>query len=266
MPGVTDQRPGGVVVPLEMEVCRRIARGDGSTYRVNGREMRARDVQLLFADASSGARSAAIVGQGRIADLVQAKPTGRRQLLEEAAGISGLHARRHEAELRLQAATVNLQRVDDLLGTLQEQLRGLRRQARQAARYRELSAALREAEALLLLGRWREAVAADERAAAAAEERRGRRDAVARDLPDLRREEAELAAELARLGERADALAGEAERLERARDDLAARAGEAAADLAREESGAAEAARRLASLDAEREALAAEEPGRAAAL
>ncbi len=85
----------------EIQVTRRIEREQGSVYRINGKEARAKDVQLLFADASTGARSPSMVGQGRIGELIQAKPQARRQLLEEAAGISGLHSRRHEAELRL---------------------------------------------------------------------------------------------------------------------------------------------------------------------
>ena len=139
----------------EIQLSRRIGRGTGSVFRVNGKEVRARDVQLLFADAASGARSAAIVGQGRIGALVDAKPPDRRRLLEEAAGIGGLQARRHEAELKLQAAEANLLRVQDLLVTLGEQHRQLRKQARQASRYRELSAAYREVEAALLACRWR---------------------------------------------------------------------------------------------------------------
>ncbi|MEX0760568.1 MAG: AAA family ATPase, partial [Tistlia sp.] len=115
-----------------LEIVRRIERERGSTYRINGREVRARDVQLLFADAASGAQSPAIVGQGRIGAVINAKPAERRSLLEEAAGIAGLHSRRHEAELRLRAAETNLERLDDVIGTLDSQLQGLRRQARQA--------------------------------------------------------------------------------------------------------------------------------------
>ena len=116
----------------ELQLARRIGRGTGSVFRVNGKEVRARDVQLLFADAASGARSPAIVGQGRIGAIVDAKPPDRRRLLEEAAGIGGLQARRHEAELKLHAAEANLLRVQDLLVTLGEQHRELRKQARQA--------------------------------------------------------------------------------------------------------------------------------------
>src|SRR5947209_12354492 len=122
-----------------LDVSRRIQRDSGSTYRINGREVRARDVQILLADASTGARSPALVHQGRIGEIIQAKPEQRRRVLEEAAGISGLHARRHEAELRLHAAEQNLLRVEDVLGQLAAQIDGLKRQARQAVRYRAVS-------------------------------------------------------------------------------------------------------------------------------
>jgi chromosome segregation protein len=131
----------------ELEISRRIERGAGSTYRVNGREVRARDVQTLFADLASGAHSSAMVGQGRIGAVVNARPEQRRMILEEAAGITGLHARRHEAELKLRAAEANLARAEDLRGQLEAQLTGLKRQARQASRYRNLSGAIRDAEA-----------------------------------------------------------------------------------------------------------------------
>ena len=133
-----------------LEVTRRIEREAGSIYRINGRDVRARDVQLLFADASTGAHSPAIVGQGKIGELIAAKPTDRRALLEEAAGISGLHNRRHEAELRLRGAEQNLSRLDDVIGEIEQQLDGLKRQARQAVRYRNLSGEIRRAEATVL--------------------------------------------------------------------------------------------------------------------
>src|SRR5215470_16346212 len=132
-----------------LEVSRRIERDKGSTYRVNGGEVRARDVQILFADASTGARSPALVHQGRIGEIIQAKPEQRRRVLEEAAGISGLHARRHEAELRLRAAEQNLARLEDVIGQLSGQIDALKRQARQAVRYRALSQNVRKAEAAL---------------------------------------------------------------------------------------------------------------------
>ncbi|HEY6430758.1 MAG TPA: AAA family ATPase [Acetobacteraceae bacterium] len=131
----------------ELEITRRIERGTGSAFRVNGREVRARDVQTLFADLASGARTSAIVSQGRIGALVASRPEERRAVLEEAAGITGLHARRHEAELKLRAAEANLARAEDLRGQLETQLAGLKRQVRQASRYRNLSGAIRQAEA-----------------------------------------------------------------------------------------------------------------------
>ena len=118
----------------ELEIVRRIERDAGSAYRINSRDVRARDVQLLFADASTGARSTSLVRQGQIGELINAKPEARRMILEEAAGISGLHSRRHEAELRLRAAENNLDKVDDALQTLETEFRQLKRQARQASR------------------------------------------------------------------------------------------------------------------------------------
>src|SRR5215469_11613860 len=132
-----------------LEVARRIERENGSTYRVNGREVRARDVQILFADASTGARSPALVHQGRIGEIIQAKPTQRRRVLEEAAGIAGLHARRHEAELRLNGAEQNLARLEDVITQIASQIDALKRQARQAVRYRNVSTAIRKTEATL---------------------------------------------------------------------------------------------------------------------
>src|SRR6516225_3529344 len=132
-----------------LDVSRRIQRDAGSTYRINGREVRARDVHILFADASTGSRSPALVHQGRIGEIIQAKPEQRRRVLEEAAGISGLHARRHEAELRLRAAEQNLARLEDVIGQLSGQMEALKRQSRQAVRYRALSQQIRKSEATL---------------------------------------------------------------------------------------------------------------------
>lgn len=138
----------------ELQVSRRIERDSGSLYRINGKEVRAKDVQLLFADQSTGARSPSMVGQGRIGELIQAKPQARRALLEEAAGISGLHSRRHEAELRLRAAEGNLDRLEDVVGDLSSRIESLKRQSRQANRFKSLSADIREAEAGLFYLRW----------------------------------------------------------------------------------------------------------------
>jgi chromosome segregation protein len=112
-----------------LEISRRIERDSGSAYRINGRDVRARDVQLLFADVSTGARSPALVRQGQIAEIISAKPQARRLILEEAAGITGLHTRRHEAELKLRAAEQNLTRLDDVTAQLETQLNSLNPQA-----------------------------------------------------------------------------------------------------------------------------------------
>ncbi len=140
-----------------LEVVRRITRDAGSAYRANGREARARDVQMLFADASTGAQSPSLVRQGQISELINARPKARRRVLEEAAGISGLYQRRHEAELKLRATETNLARVSDVLEGLETQLATLSRQAKQAARYREIAEALRRMETMLLCRLWRDA-------------------------------------------------------------------------------------------------------------
>src|SRR5579863_9097141 len=169
-----------------IEVTRRIEREAGSTYRVNGREVRARDVQLLFADASTGARSPALVRQGQIGELIGAKPQARRLILEEAAGVSGLHSRRHEAELRLKGAEDNLTRVEDVLKQIDAQVDSLKRQARQSNRYRELAGAIRRHEALVKLIDWRE------HAVAFAEAER-RLEADVREVAERTRAQAEAA-------------------------------------------------------------------------
>ena len=203
-----------------LDIVRRITRDVGSAYKVNTRDVRARDVQMLFADASTGAHSPALVRQGQISELINSKPKARRRILEEAAGISGLYQRRHEAELKLKGAETNLARVDDVIEQLASQLAQLARQARQAARYRAIGEELRQSEGLLLYRRWREA---DEARARAEEELRDRttaaaqaetaarvasRERVARDeaLPPLREEEAIAAAILQRLQVQRDTL------------------------------------------------------------
>ncbi|HST91915.1 MAG TPA: AAA family ATPase, partial [Brevundimonas sp.] len=148
-----------------IEVSRRIDRGQGSTYRINGKEVRARDVQLLFADASTGANSPALVRQGQISELIASKPQNRRRILEEAGGVAGLHTRRHEAELRLKAAEANLERLDDIGRELETALSRLRREARQAERYKKISAEIRALQAALVYVRWNDARLAAEAAA-----------------------------------------------------------------------------------------------------
>jgi chromosome segregation protein len=144
----------------ELEVVRRIERGAGSAYRVNGKDVRAKDVALVFADAATGAHSPALVSQGRIAAVIAAKPAERRMMLEEAAGIAGLHVRRRDAEQKLRATEANLARLEDMLSGLEGQIATLRRQARAAERYKGVSEKIRVAEARLVYARWRDAAAA----------------------------------------------------------------------------------------------------------
>lgn len=144
----------------DVEVVRRIERGAGSAYRINGRDARARDAQLIFADAATGAHSPALVSQGRIGAIIAAKPAERRQMLEEAAGISGLHVRRREAEIRLKATEANLARVAETVADQEARIAVLRRQARLAERYRKLSDDIRTTEGRLIYARWRDAAAA----------------------------------------------------------------------------------------------------------
>jgi len=252
-----------------LEVSRRIERESGSVYRVNGKDVRARDVQLLFADLATGARSAALVSQGRVGALINARPADRRILLEEAAGISGLHSRRHEAELRLRAAETNLERLEDVTAALEGQLKGLKRQARQAARYRNIGDHIRKAEAIVLHLRWQAAAADLARAEAAlhaitarvgdhagtAAARTTEHEAAAAKLPPLREAEAEAAAALHRLNVARDALDAERERLRLARDEAAARRDQIADDIVRERALAADAEAAQARLTAERDTL-----------
>jgi len=231
-----------------LEVTRRIEREAGSVYRVNGKEVRARDVQLLFADASTGAHSPALVRQGQIGELIAAKPTQRRALLEEAAGISGLHSRRHEAELRLKAAEQNLERVDDVIAQVEQQLETLKRQARLATRYRSLSGDIRRAEATLYHIRWVAArVTEKETEAEQARLIRDLADATHREreaqkqhesadaaLMPLREREAATGAALARLNILSEQLAEEARRNDQRRAEYENRLKQLAADGERE--------------------------------
>ncbi|MEO0672910.1 MAG: AAA family ATPase, partial [Pseudomonadota bacterium] len=238
-----------------LEIVRRIEREAGSAYRINGREVRAKDVKILFEDAATGARSPALVRQGQIGEIVNAKPEQRRRILEDAAGIAGLHSRRHDAELRLKAAEGNLTRISDILGQMSSQVDGLKRQARQAKRYRELSEVIRGAEAAVLYLRWvaaHEGVAAEEaelaeiqRAAAEA----ARTEAVAikaeaefaERLQPLRQAETETAAALARLLTERDTLTRDLAQAETRLKDLDDEQTRLAADFAREEAAISDA-------------------------
>ncbi len=153
----------------ELEIVRRIERGAGSAYRANGTDVRAKDVALIFADAATGAHSPALVSQGKISNVISSKPTDRREMLEEAAGIAGLHVRRKDAEQKLRAAEKNLARLDDILGDMEQRASALRRQAKQAERYKKLSGQITTVEARLIFARWKEAAAAADAAKAEAE-------------------------------------------------------------------------------------------------
>ncbi|HET9902697.1 MAG TPA: AAA family ATPase [Xanthobacteraceae bacterium] len=252
-----------------LEVSRRIEREQGSTYRVNGREVRARDIQILFADASTGARSPALVHQGKIGEIVQAKPQQRRRVLEEAAGVAGLHARRHEAELRLKGAEHNLERLEDVIGQLSTQIDSLKRQARQAVRYKAVSAQVRKAEATLFYLRHlaaKAAVAEGERARDLAvrlvAERTEAQAAAAiaqaeaaAALPALREAEASAGATLQRLLAARETLEREEARAREKIAELDRQLAHCAEDLARERRLAADAEAALERLGAEEAAL-----------
>ena len=255
-----------------LEVSRRIDRGQGSTYRINGKEVRARDVQLLFADASTGANSPALVRQGQISELIAAKPQNRRRILEEAGGVAGLHTRRHEAELRLRAAETNLDRLDDIGRELETALTRLKREARQAEKYKKISAEIRALQAALLYVRWNDARVAAE---SAADELKAADRAVAETasasaaaqtaalkaqeaLKPAREEDAVAGALLHRASLERDRLdmAEQAARAEIER--LAAETARIAADIARETGMAADAEGELARVAAALETLTAE--------
>ncbi|WP_417279641.1 chromosome segregation protein SMC [Celeribacter sp.] len=241
--------PAGFNDSDSVEIIRRITRDAGSAYKVNAKDVRARDVSMLFADASTGAHSPALVRQGQISELINAKPKARRRILEEAAGISGLYQRRHEAELKLKGAETNLARVDDVIEQLASQLASLARQARQAARYREIGTELRHAEGLLHYRRWRDADLARAEAEdvlrtrlkQASEAERLARDAAKQRekleeaLPPLREEEAIAAAVLQRLTVSRDQLSDEERRAREMIETLSRRIDQLVADMAREE-------------------------------
>ncbi|MDZ7824268.1 MAG: chromosome segregation protein SMC [Ahrensia sp.] len=258
-----------------LQVTRRIERESGSSYRINGKDARAKDVTLLFADQSTGARSPSMVGQGRIGELIQAKPTARRALLEEAAGISGLHSRRHEAELRLRGAETNLERLDDVTSELESQIESLKRQARQANRFRTLSRDIRQAEATLLHLKWVQAKAAEatsqsalSKATSDVAERAqmqmeaARLQAIAQKaLPPLREAEAVAAAALQRLTIARDQLDAEAARLRARKAEYEQRIAQMSGDIEREARMIAENADILARLAQEEETLKGQEKG-----
>ncbi len=258
-----------------IEITRRIEREAGSAYRINGREARARDVKILFEDAATGARSPALVRQGQIGEIVNAKPDQRRRILEDAAGIAGLHSRRHEAELRLKATEANLERLNDVLGQLHSQVESLKRQARAARRYKEISGDIRRQEAVVLHLSWTQAQALVEteetnlretlgtlgtatlsETQALAEEAR-----LAEGMGPLREEEARRAAVVGRLRLEQEIFEQEARRTAERQRELEARAGQLGNDIAREDALIAEAREIIGGLEAELKALKAAEAG-----
>lgn len=253
----------------DVEVVRRIERGAGSAYRINGRDVRAKDVGLLFADAATGAHSPALVSQGKISAVIAAKPADRRAMLEEAAGISGLHVRRKDAEQKLRATETNLTRLDEVLTDMEARATALKRQARAAERYRKLSEEIRVAEGRMIFSRWREAAEAAE----SAREEAGRAEQAVSAASVAQREAAEAqsdavsvlasarsAAQAARdaaneCGHRLAALGSERAALDRRIADLAAQTRQLVADREREGQLALDAASAMSRLSEEAKAL-----------
>ena len=261
--------PSGFNNEDNLEIVRRITREAGSAYKTNGKDVRARDVQMLFADASTGAHSPALVRQGQIAELINAKPKNRRRVLEEAAGISGLYQRRHEAELKLNAAETNLVRVEDVLEQLANQLGQLARQAKQAARYRVLGEQLREIEGTLLYRRWKDADSANFEAdnqltahtkiAAEAEaivaQAKRIREVASENVPPLREEAAVISAMLQRLIVEQETLEEQGRQAKDRIETLSSRIEQLGQDIDRENSLNKDAGETIKTLSKEKEDL-----------
>ena len=253
----------------ESEVTRRIERGAGSAYRIDGRDVRQKDVSLLFADAATGAHSPALVSQGKVGSIISAKPVERRLLLEEAAGISGLHARRKDAEQKLRATEANLTRLSEILSDQEQRAAQLRRQARAAERYRKLTDQIRLVEARLLHARWVEAehaaesALAEAKAAAEEVERIGQAIAEAQAAHERTNEALTVKrAALAELRDQGHSLAHELATARARRDTVARRLAELEqldaslkGDIAREEALKGDAAHAIAQLEEERTAI-----------
>ncbi|USO06237.1 MAG: chromosome segregation protein SMC [Rhodospirillales bacterium] len=257
----------------EIEVVRRIERDRGSNYKINGKNVRARDVQMLFADTVTGANSPAMVSQGRITQIINAKPLERRLVLEESAGISGLFARRHEAELRLKAADTNLIRIEDILGSMEGRLGALKRQARQATRYRNVSTQIRQMEILIAWMEWQrldERMSATRRSFEEAESQVVARLSVvsaltktqgtqSEDLPALRQAEAEIAAGLQTQKLALQRLEDESGRIDQLIEETKEQLEQAQTDKGHEEASLEESSGLLEKLEVEHSAIAAEQ-------
>ncbi|HMP45440.1 MAG TPA: chromosome segregation protein SMC [Sphingopyxis sp.] len=266
----------------ELEVIRRIERGAGSAYRANGRDVRAKDIALIFADAATGAHSPALVSQGKIANVIAAKPADRRAMLEEAAGIAGLHVRRKDAEQKLRATETNLTRLSEIVADMEVRANALRRQARAAEKYRKLSEDIRVAEGRLIYARWRDAAAAADQARRDADAAEAAVKAAQEKLDLVAKAQTEVATRVADARAAAQAqrdalaeatatqvrLAGEERAARQRQEDLASQQARLADDREREGEFAREAHGALTGLDAEAKTLAqqlaAHEAGKAA--
>tara|TARA_A100001015_G_C15044368_1_gene742415 strand:+ start:2080 stop:5541 length:3462 start_codon:yes stop_codon:yes gene_type:complete len=214
-----------------VEVVRRVTRELGSSYRLNGKDVRAKDISMLFADSSTGAHSPSLVRQGQISELINANPKSRRRLLEEAAGISGLYQRRHEAELKLKASESNMARLKDVIEQLESQIKALEKQSKQASKYKQLAQEIRDNEAFLLCKKWMESesdllqesgmLVERTKLLASAEvelmQVRTKREKMEKEVPYLRNEETLAAAALQRLVVEKDGIEAEEQR---ARDNI----------------------------------------------
>ncbi|PZQ23757.1 MAG: chromosome segregation protein SMC [Sphingopyxis macrogoltabida] len=253
----------------ELEIIRRIERGAGSAYRANGRDVRAKDVALIFADAATGAHSPALVSQGKIANVISAKPTDRRAMLEEAAGIAGLHVRRKDAEQKLRATETNLTRLSEIVADMEVRANALRRQARAAEKYKKLSDDIRVAEGRLIYARWRDAAAAADQARRDSDAAEAAVRAAQTELETVSAAQVEVATRVGSARAEAQAqrealaeatatlvrLQGEERAARQRLDDLAAQQARLAEDREREGELARDAHAALTALDAEAKTL-----------
>lgn len=253
----------------EIEVTRRIEREHGSAYKINGKSLRARDIQLFYADIKCGAGSPFLISQGKVTTLITAKPQERRVLLEEAAGITGLHARRHEAELRLRATENNLARLEDILGGMESRLNALRKQSRQAAKYRNLAAQIKQLEVLISALDYRSAaeqVIEIERQFTHYESEVASRllavsnlakthETQSTGIPELRQQDAEVGARLQSQQIALQRLEDEEQRLTAAIEDISEQLGQSRADFGHETRTLAENTEIIQKLDAEEQGL-----------
>lgn len=253
----------------DIEIVRKIEKDKGSGYKINGKNARARDVQMLFADTVTGSNSPALVSQGHVTRMINAKPHDRRLILEESAGISGLYARRHEAELRLRAADTNLARVEDVVNGMESRLNSLKRQARQATKYKNISSQIRQFELTIAYLEWQQHNAKRldlEKTVGEAESHVATKllsvtqlnktyNTQMADLPALRKAEAEIAAALQKHRIDAQRLDDEVNRYNTALKDVNAQISQTESDITREKSIIEDTAAQLATITQEQAGL-----------